>query len=130
MRKVIKATLALGVACTVMAVSISHAADANKPKYTIKEVMKELHKAPQGTDPVCKKASSGTASKEEIAKLVEYYKSLPANKPPQGDEASWKTKTTALLKAAEDLQAGKPDAAKAYGTAVNCKACHSVHKPS
>jgi len=128
MQSILKYTLALGIAVGLVT-SISQAADASKPKYTIKEVMKELHKAPQGTDPVCKKASNGAASKEEIAKLVEYYKSLPAQKPPQGDEASWKEKSTALLKAAEALHAGKPDAVKQYSAAVNCKACHSVHKP-
>ena len=128
MQSIVKYTLALGIAVSLVT-SISHAADAGKPKYTIKEVMKELHKAPQGTDPVCKKAGNGSASKEEIAKLVEYYKSLPGQKPPQGDEASWKAKSTALLHAAEALQAGKPDASKEYAKAVNCKACHSVHKP-
>ena len=31
--------------------------------------------------------------------------------------------------AAKDLQAGKPDSVAKYKEAVNCKACHSVHKP-
>ena len=57
------------------------------------------------------------------------YKVLASAKAPKGDEASWKEKTGKLLKAATALQKGAPDAAAAYKEAVNCKACHSVHKP-
>jgi hypothetical protein len=100
-----------------------------EPQYTVKEVMKQAHKAPKGTDPTCKKAIEGKATKEEIDKLVEYYVAMSANKPPQGDEASWKEKCAKLLDAAKALQAGKPEAAAQYKSAVNCKACHSLHKP-
>lgn len=91
--------------------------------------MKAFHKAPKGVDPVCKKAGDGKASAEELSKLVASYKTLISAKPPRGDEASWKAKTTALLAAAEGLKIGAPDAAAKYKEAVNCKACHSVHKP-
>ena len=37
--------------------------------------------------------------------------------------------TTALLKAAKGVAAGKADAGKALAKAANCKACHSAHKP-
>lgn len=95
---------------------------------SIEDIMKTYHKAPKGTDPTCKKAGDGSASKDELAKLVQAYADMAAAKPPKGDEASWKDKTGALLIAAKDLQAGKPDAAAKYKAAVNCKACHSVHK--
>jgi hypothetical protein len=95
---------------------------------SIEDVMKKYHKAPKGTDPTCKKAGDSTATKEELAKLVQAYADLAAAQPPKGDAASWKEKTTALLAAAKDLQAGKPEAAAKYKAAVNCKACHSAHK--
>ena len=116
------ATLALVGAASV---SLLRAAEA-KPKYTTKEVMKTLHK---GQDNVAKHVSQGTGTKEEIDRLVEYYASLPLNEPPKGDKASWSAKSTALLKAAQDLKAGKPDALAGFKQAVNCKACHSAHKP-
>lgn len=95
---------------------------------SIEDIMKKYHKAPKGTDPTCKKAGDGTATKDELAKLVQAYADLAAAQPPKGDAASWKEKTAALLAAAKDLQAGKPEAAAKYKAAVNCKACHSSHK--
>lgn len=97
-----------------------------EPKYTIKEVMKALHK---GDDAIGKKVSKGQASPEEIAKLVEYYESLPLSKPPQGDQAVWKTKSQSLLTAAKNVKAGKPGALDTFKEAVNCKACHTEFKP-
>jgi len=43
-------------------------------------------------------------------------------------EASWKEKTTALLTAAKDAEAGKEGAGAALMKAANCMACHSAHK--
>ena len=94
----------------------------------IKQVMKTYHKAPKGVDPVCKKAVDGKASPDELKKLVAAYRQLAAATPEKGEAASWKEKTTKLLAAAEALQKGAPDAAAHYKEAVNCKACHSVHK--
>jgi hypothetical protein len=89
-----------------------------KPKYTIKEVMK-FHK-----DKLNEKFSNGTATKEEKEKLLEGYEALVKNKPPKGDEKDWKTKTEALVKAVKD------EDKDAYKKAVNCGACHGAHKPA
>lgn len=97
---------------------------------TIKEVMKTYHKAPKGVDAVCKKVIDGTATPNEIKKLVDSYKKLAMTKPPKGDEASWKDKTGKLLAAAEELEKGAPGAVAHYKQAVDCKGCHSVHKPN
>lgn len=105
--------------------ALLQAADA-KPKYTVKEVMKTLHK---GDDNIGKHVASGNGTKEEIAKLVEYYSALPLNDPPRGDKGSWHEKTGALLASAKSLQAGRPGAVEAYKQAANCKACHNIHKP-
>ena len=107
--------------------SSSFAADGEKNP--VKDFMKAYHKAPKGVEPVCKKASDGKATPEEIHKLVAGYKMMLSAKPAKGDEASWKEKTAKLLSAAEGLEKGGPAAAAKYKEAVNCKACHSVHKP-
>ncbi len=114
------------VAGLVSVCGVLNAADAPNPT---KEAMKNYHKAPKGVDPVCKKALDGKASPEELAKLIAGYKAMCAAKPPRGDEASWKEKTATLLAAAEGLKKGTPEAAAKYKEAVNCKACHSAHKP-
>lgn len=99
---------------------------AQKPKYTVKDIMKAINK---GDDNIGKRAAKGQASPEDLAKMVEYYESLPLNDPPRGDKSSWEHKTAALLAAAKDLKAGKPNALQAYKEAANCKACHTEHKP-
>lgn len=118
------ALVAVLLATAVLVTSVL-AAESNP----IKDGMKAFHKAPRGVDPVCKKASDGKATPEELKKLVECYAAMAKAKPPQGDEASWKEKTTRLLTAAQALQKGEPGAVEGYKSAVNCKACHSVHKP-
>lgn len=108
------AILTIVAVCGVL--STSYAADDAKPKYTIKEVMK-LHK-----DKVHEKFSKGEASKEEKQKLQEGYEALVKNKPPKGDDKSWKEKTEALVKAVKD------DDKDAFKKAVNCGGCHGAHK--
>lgn len=115
----------------VMAV-LAAEATAPAPKYTIKEVMGAIHKAPTnspaGTQAIVKRGQAGKATKEDIDKMVEYYSALPANKPPAGDAADWKTKTEALISAAISLQKAETNAVAKYTDATNCKACHSLHK--
>lgn len=116
------AAIALAAAATT---SLVQAAD-KKPKYTVSEVMKAINK---GDDNICKRVSQGKASKEDIAKLVEYYEALPLNEAPKGETKSWEEKTAALVKAAKGVKAGDADALAKFKEAVNCKACHSAHKP-
>ena len=104
-----------------------NAADANED--AIKQVMKEFHKAPKGVDPICKKATEGTASMDEIKRLIECYKVLAKTKAPQGEAASWTEKTRKLVETSQALPKGGADAQAKYKEAVNCKACHSLHKP-
>jgi cytochrome c553 len=101
-------------------------AEGSKPKYSIKEVMQAIHK---GQDNVGKRAGQGVASKDDLAKLVEYYESLPLNEPPRGEMGSWKEKSANLVAASKALKAGSPGAAGLFKNAANCKACHNVHKP-
>lgn len=101
-------------------------AQAKKPKYSVKEVMQAIHK---GQDNIGKRVGQGAASKDDLAKLAEYYESLPQNEPPRGELASWKDKTGKLVAASKALKAGSPGAAELYKSAANCKACHNVHKP-
>jgi hypothetical protein len=101
-------------------------AAADKPKYDSKEVMKQAHK---GDVSIFNKVQKGTSTAADHAKLLELYKALAANKPPKGDQKSWDEKTGALVKAAEALQKGTPNAKAQLKTAANCKACHTAHKP-
>ncbi len=126
-RTIALTTLVAGLLAAGALVWRINAADEHSD--VIEEVMKTYHKAPKGVDPVCKKAVDGKASPEEIKKLVAAYKSLTTAKPPKGEASSWKEKTTKLLAAAQGLEKGGPEATAKYKEAVNCKACHSAHKP-
>lgn len=118
--------LRMGVAALVGAAFLaSPAMAAEKPKYTIKQIMKDLHK---GDDALSKKVAKGEGSKEDLAKFVDYYESLPLQDPPKGDAKEWQVKAKKLLQATKDLQAGKAGALDHFKEAVNCKACHSAHK--
>lgn len=126
-----KVRIALFLAAIVASSAFSFRVSADDSKEdVIKQVMKDFHKAPKGTDPVCKKALDGKASPEELKKLIAGYKAMIAAKPPKGDEASWKEKTTKLCAAAQGLEKGGAEAQAKYKAAVDCKGCHSVHKPN
>ncbi|MFN0052325.1 MAG: hypothetical protein ACKV0T_09035 [Planctomycetales bacterium] len=121
MRRIVPFALLAVALATVGVVSVVRAAD-EKPKYTIKEVMK-LHK-----DKVHEKFQKGEASKEEAKKLLDGYEAMTKDKPPKGDAENWKKLTEALLKAAKEVDAKKDGGVDAYKKAVQCGGCHSAHK--
>jgi hypothetical protein len=120
------ALITVALVATGLSWSLFAADSQPKPKFTTKEIMKAINK---GDDSICKKVTKGTASKEELEKLIACYKELPLNEPPKGSAASWKEKSSALAKAAEALGKNEPGALEKFKQAVNCKACHSEHKP-
>ena len=116
------------VACMVVAfgwgaVSLSQGADEEKPSASIKEVMKVAMKGG-----LTKKVANGTATEEERKQLAGLFAALHAQKPPKGEEASWKEKTKALVDTANDVLAGKEGAGEKLTAAANCMGCHSAHK--
>lgn len=128
MKKQIAMVLVPVVATFAVCATLSINAAEGK-KNAIEEVMDTYHKAPKGVDPVCKKAADGKATPDELKKLVAAYKKMAGAKPPKGDDASWKDKTSKLLAAATSLEKGEAGAAAKYKEAVNCKSCHMAHKP-
>jgi hypothetical protein len=91
----------------------------------VKEVM-ALHK---GKESFLANILAGKGSDDDLKKLVSAYEVLAAQKPPTGDEGSWKNLTAALLTAAKDAQGKKEGAIEKLKAASNCKACHEPHKP-
>lgn len=117
-------SIAAAFACALLATA------AEEKSNPIKEAMQKYHKAPRGQDNVSKKVVNGTATKEEIKGIVEGYRNMAKAKPPQGDDASWKEKSSKVLAAAVAVERGEPGALDKYKAAANCKACHDVHKPA
>jgi len=118
-------TAALAV-CGLLGASLSHAADKDAPQWSIKEVMKMAHK---GDTALIRRASKGEATNAEMKQLLEYYKAMAVQKPPQGDMASWTEKCTAIIAATERMVKGDAAALPDFKKATNCKSCHSVHRP-
>ena len=119
----------VAAALSLTILSTSNAADAGDKDNGTKEFMKKYHKAPKGVDPVCRRAVDGKATPQELKELAAGYHAMAKTTPPQGDAASWKEKTTKLASAADALVKGEPNAPERYKEALNCKACHEVHKP-
>jgi hypothetical protein len=135
----------LAMRCAVLAVlgaamvvcSTSSMTAANAEDITIKVVMKKVNK-----DGLCKALGTGLAAKEpkwdELAtkskELLPLAKAMPNNKPPKGDEESWKKFATAYAKAAEDLDKAVADkdakaALAAQKVIAACGPCHMAHRP-
>lgn len=92
----------------------------------IENVMKKFH--PKSDDAVCKKVTNGTASDAEIADLLKGYQAMCGAKPPEGTQASWTEKCKALIAAVKKVQSKDASGVSDFKKAVNCKACHEVHK--
>lgn len=104
----------------------ARAEEKEAPKYKIKEVMKKCFA--DGGAKLCGKVAGGTATAEEKKELVECFTALAANKPPKGDEKSWKEMTGALVAAAKECAEDKEGGPDKLKKAANCKGCHTAHK--
>ena len=124
------AVLACMLLLTIVASPLSADDDAPKKELTIKDIMNKAHK-PAGPDEsvyLLKKVATGKATAEEAKQLHTYYEKLAALKPSKGEQASWTTKTTALVAAAK-AAVDKEEGFKAkLRTASDCTACHKAHK--
>lgn len=118
----------LRVVALVLASAAFVAGCATKPKpsQSIEQVMEAGFK---GKESMCARVSQGNGSAADHQTMVDLTYQLTLNTPPKGDLKSWAEKTTALHAAAKALASNAPGALDAWKTAVNCKACHSVHKP-
>jgi hypothetical protein len=126
-------TLLCGVVVSLATVLIVDQTGAkNLAPKSIKDVMTEAHKAPEkGKPPLCGKASNGLASRDELKLMISLYEDMAKQKPPVGEEEAFKKKSDALVIATKKLAEDPTDkeAIAGYKKAVNCAACHSVHKP-
>lgn len=115
-----KRTLLIGASCILASAMIATAADG-----VIADAMKNFHK---GETAPCKKVAAGTASPAELADILKSYQAMSGAKPPKGTAASWKEKCDALIAAVKEIQTKNPKGTGDFKKAVNCKACHDVHK--
>jgi hypothetical protein len=123
--------LVVGV-CTTLAVclvlaSSDLAAQKEKPKLTIKQVMVQAHKGEEKS--LMRKVAAGTATRDDQAKLVALYVALSLNAPPRGSADDWKVRTTKLVDLAKKAEQGDEVAAQALVKAAACGTCHAKHKP-
>ena len=120
MRKLV--TVALVAVAAIGVVSLIRAEE----KKSIKDVMKAAHVG--GEKSLIFKIAGGKGTKEDAEKLVALYKDLAANTPKKGEEASWKEKTEAMIKAAEAVVNGDEGAPAKLKATVNCMNCHKEHR--
>jgi len=92
---------------------------------SIADVMSDFH---EGETSIANQAKRGEAEADDLQRMLENYLALVDLSPPQGPPDSWKEKTTNLVEATQSLIAGEEGAIESYRLAVDCKACHSVHR--
>ena len=100
-------------------------AQDGKPKYTIKEVMKQATGRPAK---LLNTILDGKGTDDDKKKLLELYTEMAKNKAPKGDADNWKKLNDAVVAAAKDVVDGKEGGIEALKKATNCKDCHSQHK--
>ena len=132
--RVLSIALAGSVAAATVFVGARSFADDNGATPSIKKIMKIGFSGDKKNkvDPLCKVVATGKGTHETADQLLQLCKELAAAKPPKGDDADWKTRTDALVAAAEQLDKGdKPskEAIAAFKSANDCKACHTEHRP-
>jgi hypothetical protein len=119
----------LGLLAWLGAAAFAGKADDDKPKFTIKQVMKKAH-----GEGLLKAVLAGDASKDDKQQLLELYTALSKNTPPKGEARDWKEATTPIVEAAKAVADGKDgaiDKLKAVaGPPDSCKSCHSKFKPA
>jgi len=97
-----------------------------KPSLTVDQVMDEGFK---GKGSMAARLGENTATDADKQRMVYLTQQLALNQPPKGDPGSWEEKTAKLNRAAVALVDKLPDSLELWRAAVDCKACHSIHKP-
>ncbi len=125
MRSGLKQGTAALLAVVFAGMTVLGAAD-DKPKYDIETIMDKAHG--EKNDKILRKVLDGKATDAEKKELLELYTELGKNKPPKGNEKSWKDKTTALVSATQEVVDGKGTGVADLKKASSCGGCHKVHK--
>src|SRR5437870_5105368 len=118
--RTMKYWLLAALAVSLVGVSVAEEKKDDKKPATIKEIMKKFHSAPKGEQKMCEKFVAGKTTDEETKDILAAYEALGKFKPPKGDEAQWKERTTMLLTAAKDIAAKKEGSQDAFAKAVAC----------
>jgi hypothetical protein len=96
------------------------------PSITIANVMINYHKEKNSAVNL---AREGKGNREDLERLVDYYQAIQKLEPPMGSSESWKTLMTELVGATQGLLEGAPNAVERFAAAVDCRACHTQHRP-
>ena len=116
--------LTASLATAILTLGLVGTAGADsKPKYTIKQIMKDGLKGG-----LAKKVIEGKATSQEKTQLLDYAIALYETKPKKGDPVGWTKLTGDFVAAAAKVAIDPKAGTAALGKAVNCKACHNKHK--
>jgi len=131
MRKLLAlaAMVAVGAVVTASA-SFAEEKEEEKKPMSIHDVMEKGFKGGKSLyRAVTNKKKEST--KEQNEKFLGMLKDMAKQKPPKGDEESWKKFTTAMIEPAEMIVKGEEveKAKLALKKSASCAKCHKAHKP-
>lgn len=130
MKNLLRTGLVMGALGAFLCVEIEgvRAADGEKPKHTIVEIMNLAHNKRKGHPSLLNEVKSGNATAEQKQELVRLYEEMAQHKAPHGDQAHWEKLNKDLVHAARQVAEGKEGAMKELNRASNCRDCHAAHQ--
>lgn len=115
-------TIQITALAAVLGLSSAYAGEG-----VISDAMKKFHKGETSTT---KHVGEGSASSSDVSALLKAYQDMAKERPPKGTAASWKEKTDAVIGALNAIKGGDKSGTGTFKRAINCKACHDVHRES
>ena len=91
----------------------------------VKDLMDKTHKEKGALIFLIRDAESTEADNKAI---LEVYKQLNALKPPTGDEKAWKSRTSNVMAAIQDVIDKKAGAVEKVRSVTECQGCHNAHR--
>lgn len=91
----------------------------------IKRVMNQGFKSDSS---LVRKASQGTATTEELERLLALLRTLPNGSPPRGGNVPFQRRVNRITVLSRNLAEGDARALPGFRAATDCKSCHESHR--
>jgi uncharacterized membrane protein len=98
----------------------------HEPEFSISEFMNEFHK---GKNSLAAQTREGRADRDRVRVMVNQYRIMANVVPPEGSVEDWKMRINELVDSGHFVfLSGGQESFDRYNAAVDCKACHTVHR--
>ena len=100
--------------------------DYQEPEFSISDFMVENHK---GKNSLAAQTREGRADRDRVRVMVNQYRIMANVTPPKGSVEDWKKRVEELVESGNFFfLSGGPESVERYNLAVDCIACHTIHR--